>query len=160
MPEAPLKIRRASPDEVDELADLVEEASQANAWLFAPERVDSVALARMLKPPNITSVAVWEFKTAGVAIFERRASSTLRMAQLAVAPSLRRKGIASRMLAAIEQEARSSNVNLIEVEIADELGLSGLFVNAGFHAESREMIFSGRGAKQPYCRVTYSKGLT
>ncbi len=156
MAEAPLRIRGASPDEAGELAHLIEQASQANAWLFAPERVDSAALAKVIRPPNVAVAAVWEFKTAGVAIFERR-SSRLHLVQLVVAPALRRKGIASRLLAAIEQEARTANINMIEVEVADELGLSGLFVNAGFHAASREMIFGARGATQPYCRVTYSK---
>jgi len=117
--------------------------------VFETDRMSRRSLRRLLGSPSAaTVVAQSEGAIAGVAVVLFRATSRIaRLYSIAVAPKHTGRGIASALLAAAEQAARSRKCRSVRLEVHEKNhGAINVYRKAGYHEFGRHhQYYEDRG---------------
>ena len=121
-----LALRPAAPGDVPAL--LAIEA------IFPTDRIDRRGFHRQIRSPTATILVAELGGLLGYALLHRRSTSRIgRLSSIAVRPEAGRRGVARRLLAAIEAEAARHGCDRLRLEVrADNEAAQRLYEGAGY----------------------------
>lgn len=106
----------------------IESASHPNAWK-EPD------FQRWLRHASVSAHVLEEAGSVRAFFLVQRESELLRLANIAVAPEHRRRGLARQALAAVENIARAVGLPRVALEVREtNLGAQLLYRSSGYHA--------------------------
>jgi N-acetylglutamate synthase-like GNAT family acetyltransferase len=143
-------------DEATEVSRVIAESCVSNQWLFRLGYINVNSIHSRIEAGQLFLCARLNFRIIG-AVWIRIQGPVAALEMLSVVPETRRRGVGSRLIAYAENEALTRECKQLQVVTADELGLSSMFINAGFTAIEREMVYQAAFTTQPFCRVLYEK---
>jgi GNAT superfamily N-acetyltransferase len=149
---------RLGQSEIDLLVDLVNAAFRRHAWLFPVDRTDRDGFRGETAKKNLLLLEAGG-EPAAMAVFETM-TSALRFGMAVVSPSFQARGLGKRLVALLEQHARSLGLTTVELETVREIGNEDYYLGLGYVTDLAETRPVGTwGALQTFTLVHMHRSL-
>lgn len=139
-----MKIRSASPDDVDSMMELAAASDSAAHWtrdqyrkLFSSqEPLQRLALVAEEEIQSVSATSIAGFMVA------RHLAPDWELENIVVTPSAQRKGLAKRLLDALFAAARETNSQTVFLEVRESnIAARRLYEKTGFHQQGRRKSY-------------------